>query len=165
MAPPHPLALKPERPPVKRNPQDPLARSTLPVLSEAVTGPVPRVVQTPNTAPKEIKIIRVDPEKRTIAMRKMRCGKTAVSEVRRIVKAKDLGHKRISQMIVDGAEVPIIVAVGINLPDSAKEWRIRGSEFTAGIGILFGQGPGGGMVDVPVDVDWATKMIIWKEDA
>lgn len=150
---------------MKRNPQDPLSKA-LPVLSPEVTGlSVPKVVAAPAKAPKFINIIRIDPTKRTIAMRQLRCGKNAVPEVRKIVKARDLGHKRVSQMIVDGETVPIIVAVGLNLPDEAPTWRIRGSEDTAGIGMLFGQGPGGGMVDVPVDVEWAKKMVVWGDAA
>lgn len=149
---------------MKRNPEDPLAKKSLPVLSEVVTGPVPRVVDV-HKAPKFITILRIDPEKRTIAMRQMRCGKNAIPEVKRIVKAKDITARRISQVIVDGAEVPICIGVGIGLADEVKTWRVRGGEFTAGIGIMFGQGPGGGMISVPVDVEWAKKMIIWGDEA
>lgn len=132
---------------------------------------------------KSIIIIRIDPVTRSIAKMKMPCGRDATREVRRILRAEaraqigwhrlvDIEEKRLTSTVpdmrragatikVDAGPTPLIAAGLLDVADSSSVWRLRGCEDHAGIGILFGQGSGGGMVDVPVDVAWVERRIVW----
>jgi hypothetical protein len=135
---------------------------------------------------KSIVIVRIDPAARSIARMKMACGRDATREVRRILRAAsgaaigwhkliDVEEKRITSKVpdmlragqtieVDAGPTPLIAAGLLDVDKAAQIWRLRGCETHAGIGILFGQGVGGGMVDVPVDVAWIERRIIWGVD-
>lgn len=109
-----------------------------------------------------ITIIRIDPDNRTIARMTMRAGKNAVPEVRRILRAKTVGHYELADMAQgDAVSTPLMVAAGTEVSEDMRGWRLKGGVDTAGIGMLFGKGPGGGMVNVPVDPAWVERMIVW----
>jgi hypothetical protein len=131
----------------------------------------------------DITIIRIEPETQAIAKMRMRCGKNAVPEVRRILRAGraqnigshqliDVEEKRLvtkaqhPQFIgmtvdVDAGPTPLVAAGVLNADESIAKWHLKGCEEHAGIGLLFGKGIGGGMVDVPVDVAWVRARIVW----
>lgn len=104
-----------------------------------------------------INIIRINPEKQSVAAMSMRCGKNAVPEIRRIVRAKEIGWRELIE--VNG--VVLVTSGGVNLGEDVPGWRILGGEDTAGISILFGKGPGGAMTHVPVDRAWVEKRVRW----
>ena len=111
----------------------------------------------------QITIIRIDPDKRTIARISFKCGRNAVHEVKRILRAKTVGHYELTRVVLSAEEAPLIVAAGLDVDKEQRGWRLKGGENTAGVGMLFGKGPGGGMVDVPVDVAWVERMIVWLD--
>ena len=107
----------------------------------------------------QIRIIRIDPVRQNIVPMTIRIGKNAVGEVKRIVRAKRVGHHKLLER--DG--VPLVVAAGLDVDEAMKGWRLKGGEDTAGVGILFGTGANGGMIDCPVDVAWVKQRIVWLE--
>lgn len=133
----------------------------------------------------DITIIRIDPEAQAIAKLRMRCGKNAVPEVRRILRASraqnigshpliDVEEKRLLKkephprligikIDVDAGPTPLVAAGVLNSDEAIAKWRLKGCAEHSGIGLLFGKGVGGGMVDVPVDVDWVRARIVWTE--
>jgi len=108
---------------------------------------------------KDIVILRVDPTKDSIAPVRIRIGKNAVPEIRRICRAKKVGWREI--MDIDGTV--LVVAAGLEVDEAMRGWRILGGEDTAGIGILFGRGAAGGMIDCPVDSAWLRSRVKWLE--
>lgn len=107
-----------------------------------------------------IKILRIDPVRQNIVPMTMKCGKNAAREICRIVRAKRIGSHKLLEL---ESGVPLVVASGLDVDEAMKGWRLKGSEDTAGVGILFGQGPNGGMIDVPVNVKWVQQRIAWLE--
>lgn len=132
-----------------------------------------------------ITIIRIDPVGRKVAKMLMKCGQNAVSEVRRILRAgrddkigwhklTDIEEVRLTRREphpelqgltreVDVGPTPLVAAGKLNTDEAVAKWHLRGCEEHAGIGILFGQGLGGGMVNVPVDVAWINARIVWTD--
>lgn len=120
---------------------------------------------------KSIIIVRIDPSNRSITRLKMVCKRNAMPEVRRILRAhpgEEIGWHRLLDIEppddVLAAPVPLIAAGLIDASEDMLGWRLRGCAGHAGIGILFGQGPGGGMIDVPVDTNWVARRIVWSAD-
>lgn len=131
----------------------------------------------------DITIIRIEPETQSIAKLRMRCGKNAVPEVRRILRATrtqrigshelvEIEEKRLYRkephprligvkVDVDAGPTPLVAAGVLNADEAIAKWHLKGCEQHAGIGLLFGKGIGGGMVDVPVDVAWVRARIVW----
>lgn len=136
---------------------------------------------------KSIIIIRIDPATCSIAKMKMPCGRDATRDVRRILRAAsgqaigwhvllDIEEKRLVSTVpdmkragaminVDAGPTPLVAAGLLEVWEDAPSWRLRGCVSHAGIGILFGRGIGGGMIDVPVDVSWVERRIVWGGDA
>jgi hypothetical protein len=115
-----------------------------------------------------ITIIRIDPDLRRVAAMRLRCGKNAVPEVKRICRAKKVGHYELTRIETSDAagnsvEVPLLVAAGLEVTEDQPGFRLRGGQDTAGVGMLFGRGDNGGMVDVPVDTDWVKREIVWLD--
>lgn len=109
---------------------------------------------------KLIKIIRIDPARRTIAAITMRAGKSpavGTQEAKRIIGQKLVGFRELVAM----EPTKLMVAGRLDVTESMPGWRIPGTEDTAGVSFLFGKGEGGGMTDVPVNLDWLRKRIIW----
>ncbi|MBX9816162.1 MAG: hypothetical protein K2X76_15800 [Sphingomonas sp.] len=121
----------------------------------------------------ELILIRIDPVSRTIVPMKLRIGRDATRKMRQMLGAKtgeQIGwHQLIDVELTsakDGkpeASVPLIAAGLLDRDEGAPTWRLRGLAEHSGIGMLFGRGPGGGMVSVPVNKDWVEKRIIWSE--
>ncbi|MDC7810527.1 hypothetical protein [Sphingomonas koreensis] len=131
----------------------------------------------------DITIIRIDPDNQAIAKMRMRCGRNAVPEVRRILRAGraqkigshelvNIEEKRLFRkephpkligvsVDVDAGPTPLVAAGVLNADEAIAKWHLKGCEDHAGIGLLFGKGIGGGMVDVPVNVAWVRSRIVW----
>lgn len=104
-------------------------------------------------------IIRIDPTSRAIAKIKLPAGRTPTDQhAKRVVKADKVGMREILQM--DG-DVKLCVFGGLDLDPPQDGFKFAGTDDTFGIGFLGGKGPGGGLVDVPVDVDWVKRRIQW----
>lgn len=111
---------------------------------------------------RSVSIIRINPERRTIAKIAMKSAKshlTGTREAKRIIRADVIGMRQ----ILDMGAAALMVAGRMDVTESMAGWRFPGSEETAGISFLFGRGVGGGVVDCPVDIDWVTKRIIWMQ--
>lgn len=106
----------------------------------------------------QVTVLRVDPDRRTIAPMRILVGKDAIPAFKKLCRSKRIGWHEL--MEVD--EVKLSVASGLDVPEEQRMWRIRGAEENAGIGILFGQA-GAGMTDCPVKKEWLEKRIIWLE--
>jgi hypothetical protein len=135
----------------------------------------------------DIIVIRIDPASRTVVKMKKRFGRDATSEVRRILRGKakaplgwrtllDIEEKRLKSTVpdmknpggkieIDAGPTPLIAAGLLDADEGLPTWRLRGTDDHAGIGLLFGRGNGGGMVDVPVSVEWIEKRILWGAEA
>lgn len=135
----------------------------------------------------DIIVIRIDPASRTVVKMKKRFGRDATGEVRRILRGKaranlgwrtllDIDEKRLTSTVpdmknpgasieIDAGPTPLIAAGLLDADESLPTWRLRGTDDHAGIGLLFGQGKGGGMIDVPVSVEWIEKRILWGAEA
>ncbi len=111
----------------------------------------------------QILVIKIDPDRRTVVKMLMRCGHDATPAVRRMLKVQDVGHYELTRIQKQHVEIPLIVAAGTEVCEEMRGWRLRGGEDTAGIGLLFGKGPGGGMVSVPVDIAWVEREIVWLD--
>lgn len=111
---------------------------------------------------RNIAIIRIDPFRKTVARLLMRVSdRHSVREASRICRAPRVGHHH----LLDVEGVPLMAAGGLDLDfdENMRGWRLKGSQSTAGYSFLFGRGPSGGMVPVPVDVDWVRQRIVWVE--
>lgn len=131
----------------------------------------------------DIIVIRIDPAKRTIARLKKKFGRDATGDVRRLLRGAaraplghrillDIDEKRLKSSVpdmknagktieVDAGPTSLIAAGLLEVEEGKPTWRLRGTDDHAGIGLLFGKGLGGGMVDVPVSVEWVRSRIIW----
>lgn len=113
--------------------------------------------------PQAVVVIKIDPEKRQIARLAI---KPSVAGVRQILGAADFGHKVLLDEI-NGEQLLVASRFNVDPEKPLKEWRIRGGDNTAGIGLLFGtfnrNAGGPGMWHSPVDVVWCERMIVWCE--
>lgn len=104
-------------------------------------------------------IIRIDPETRAIAKIKLPAGKTPTDvHAKRVCKAEKVGMREILRMT---EETTLCVFGGLDLEPPQASFRFAGTDDTMGISFLGGKGPGGGLVDVPVNVEWVRKRIEW----
>lgn len=111
---------------------------------------------------KSVIVIRIDPAAEAIAKLALHAPRNpniVLRNVQRMVRAPVVQARE----IVDMQPVPLMLAVGMDIAETMLGFRLPGMDEIAGIGILFGRGPNGGMVDVPVDVDWVRKRISWTE--
>jgi hypothetical protein len=106
----------------------------------------------------KLTLLRIDPALKTITAVKVRIGKNATAEVRRLVRCKDIGSRELLQV----EESVLTVAGGVELDEAVDGWRLPGGEDTSGISLLFGKGPlTGGMIDCPVSAEWLRERIQW----
>lgn len=132
---------------------------------------------------KNITMIRIDPFTKNVAqIRKQIGGNNAavIRQIRQLVKAPgnpDLrklldieevrltmdGHdpKTREPIKIDHGPTPLLVAAPGATEDGSTGWRLLGCEDTHGIGLLFGQGVNGGIVNCPVSLDWVRQRVRW----
>lgn len=108
-------------------------------------------------------LIRVEPVTRTIVPMRLRIGRDATRKMRQMLGAKS--NEQIGwRQLLDVENVPLIAAGLLDREDGVPTWRLQGaSEDHSGIGMLFGRGPGGGMVDAPVSREWVERRIVWGD--
>jgi hypothetical protein len=65
-------------------------------------------------------------------------------------------------MKVDDA--PLMCIAGMDVDEAMQGWRLRGTEDTAGVGVLTGRNPETGiLIDVPVSREWLVARIQWLD--
>lgn len=106
-------------------------------------------------------IIKVDPNKRTIARMPMI---PSIKGIRTLITTSKVGWRKLLED-VNGEILLCASKVDRDRGKEDKEWRIYGGENTAGIGILFGtlDRKLDAMWNCPVDVAWLEKRIVWCE--
>jgi len=107
---------------------------------------------------KNVRILRVDPERQTIATMHLKRANDATPQLRKLIRAKNLGSRQI--MTINDASLMSIAQSDID--EGAPGWRLPGLDDTAGVTILSGMDKvTRNLISVPVDRDWLLKRIIW----
>lgn len=127
------------------------------------------------------RVIRVDPKLRTFSFVALKGNRNGFAQaIRRSLRCHTLGHRLLCKIddrrligerrdetnkivTYDAGPSQLYAAANAIAVDGEPGWRLRGGETTAGPSILFGQGVGGGMVDVPVDLDWLRHQLVWTD--
>lgn len=132
---------------------------------------------------KAITVLRIDPNKRTIAALNLRAGGNLTPDLLRILRARHIVSRKLMDhptqrrlvrnrhahipgqpAMIDQGPVGIMVVAGRDVEETDRGWRIRGGEDTAGISIVYGGGTDGEiMMDSPVKVAWLLERIQWLE--
>lgn len=113
--------------------------------------------------PKTYRVWRLDPARKTIASLLLNGNQRDFAlTFQRFCRARQLGHN----FIVDIGGVKLCVAGDAQAEEGLPGFRFRGARpMTAGIGVLFGQGEGGGLVAAPVDRAWIDRHLVWTSPA
>lgn len=126
----------------------------------------------------DVTVIRIDPVKRQCAAVVIR-GRNLASDVRRLTRAKQLGHRHLldieerrlmgtrmgksgKQETYDAGPTQLFVAADAMADDGQPGWRLKGGETTVGLSVLFGKGLNG-MVSTPVDLRWLAERLVWVD--
>lgn len=93
-------------------------------------------------------------------------GSNHAESIRRQIGCKQIGWKRLLNIQLEDEKggpinIPLCVAADSAAPRDQPGFRLIGGETTAGISFLFGEGPGGGMVHCPVDLEWIQRHLRW----
>jgi len=110
---------------------------------------------------KPVTIIKIDPNKRLIARISI---VPSVMGVRKIIGAAKINHRTLLDN-VEGEMLLVAARVEQDPDKPLPEWRLRGTDNTAGTGFLFGtlNRKLDGMWHCPVDVEWVKREIVWCE--
>lgn len=129
--------------------------------------------------PRSIRVIKIDPFKKTYVTMLISGGNSLVRPVQRTIRAKQLGWREICSIedtrligtrpksdgpgaeTYDAGPTPLIVTCDAQAEEGQPGWRMRGGPATAGMALLFGKGIGGGMIDCPVDAEWLKRHLVW----
>lgn len=108
---------------------------------------------------KNHRVFRLNPKNFAIAPMGLSTKRKDYSlDIQRMCRANRLGH----QHICDVNGVPLYVAADAEAAEGQGGFRFRGTKaVTAGIGVLFGRGPGGGLVSAPIDMQWLRSHLVW----
>lgn len=113
--------------------------------------------------PVPIRIIKIDPERRLIVQMPM---VPSIRGVRQLINATatNIGWRKLVED-VHGEHLLCASRTNVDEEKPLKEWRLRGGENTAGMGILFGtlNKKMDGMWHCPVTKSWVERNIIWAE--
>ena len=107
---------------------------------------------------------RLNPNGKLIApLRLSESTKNFALDIQRLCRAGQLGHRHVCD--VDG--IPLYVASDAAAQEGLPGFRFRGAavEITAGIGVLFGLGKGGGLISAPVSKEWIKQHVVWATPA
>lgn len=108
---------------------------------------------------RQISLLRINPDRRTVAQMRARVSFDATHFLRRVCRANRIG----SHELLEVNDKMLVVVAGLDVDESMRGWKLRFGEDTGGTGVLFGRGPDGGMVDCPVDAKWVLERITWLE--
>lgn len=109
---------------------------------------------------KSVRILRVDPDRRTVATMFLKGVRDATPQIRRITRANNVGSREILQ--IDGK--PVMCIAGLDVDEAMRGWRLRGGDDTGGVAILTGRNPENGLlIDVPVSRQWALDRLQWLD--
>lgn len=129
--------------------------------------------------PRSIRVIKIDPIKKTYITMLVSGGNNLARPIQRIIGAKQLGWREICAInetrlmgirpkahgpgteTYDAGPTPLIVTCDAVAEEGQPGWRMRGGPSTAGTAMLFGKGLNGGMIDCPVDTEWVKRHLIW----
>ena len=110
---------------------------------------------------KAVRILRVDPVRRTVAAMVLKAKRDCTPQVRQIIRSPRHAARQI--LIVPNAGTLHCIA-GLDVDESMQGWRLRGADDTGGVGILTGRdGSDGLLIDVPVTRDWVLERIQWLD--
>jgi hypothetical protein len=108
---------------------------------------------------KSVRILRVDPNRRTVATMFLRAVKDATPQLRKLVRANDIGSREIMQ--IDGK--PLMCIAGLAVDESMKGWRMRGGDDTGGVAVLTGRNEANVLIDVPISREWILSRLEWMD--
>lgn len=109
---------------------------------------------------KSVRILRVDPGRRTIATMFLKASRDCTPQIRRYIRTGNMGSRQIS--LVD--DKPLMCVAGLEVDEAMQGWRLRGGDDTGGIAILTGRNVKEDLlIDVPVSRDWVLARIQWLE--
>lgn len=129
--------------------------------------------------PRSIRVIKIDPVKKTYVAMMLEGGNSLVRPVQRTIRAKQLGWREVCTILetrlmgvrakesgigtetYDAGPTPLIVTCDAQAEEGQAGWRMRGGPAVAGMALLFGKGLGGGMIDCPVGTDWLDRHLVW----
>lgn len=105
-------------------------------------------------------IWRINPEKKAIAPLLLdQKKKNFAIDIQRFCRAAVLGHKIVCKI----NDVSLALAADAQADEGQPGFRFKGieGEPTAGIGVLFGVGEGGGLIASPANRAWIERHIVW----
>ncbi len=108
---------------------------------------------------KAIRIIRIDPQRRTVAVMMVKAARDVTPELRRMIRSSDLTQRD----LLDVGGQPLMCIARRDVEEDMQGWRLRGTEDTAGIAVLTGHNAENVLIDVPVSRDWVLKRIEWLD--
>lgn len=126
----------------------------------------------------DISVIRIDPEKRTVAKLVMKGRADHSGDIKRMIKSNSIGwfelvtigNVRLTEKhMINGEEktfdrgaCPLMVAARDTAPKDLPGWKLECRDVsTAGQSVLFGMSPEKRIIDCPVDADWVLENITW----
>jgi hypothetical protein len=127
----------------------------------------------------QVRAIKIDPFRRHYTPILL-SGANFVKPIQRILQARQLGWQELCRIDAvrlmgtrprangigtenyDAGPMPLLVAADAIASEGQPGFRFRGiGRATAGYGLMFGQGIGGGMVNCPVTSEWLRAHIVW----
>lgn len=127
----------------------------------------------------EVRAIKIDPFRKHFTPILLK-GNNLARPIQRVLKARQLGWMELCRIdaihqighrqradglgteTYDGGPTPLMIAAEASPEEDHVGFRFRGiGKATAGYGLLFGQGLGGGMVNCPVDTEWLERHLVW----
>lgn len=109
---------------------------------------------------KSVRILRVDPDRRTVATMFLKGVRDATPQIRRLTRASRVGSREMIQ--IDGA--PLMCIAGLDVDEAMRGWRLRGGDDTGGVAILTGRNPDNNLLtDVPVSRQWLLDRLEWLD--
>jgi hypothetical protein len=137
-----------------------------PAFEREVTRKKPyfEIDEPPKKRRDKIVVLRVNPFNRTIARMVIEMSTVpaaGAAEVMRLCRANSIGSHPLDISVDD---LELMAAGGTQLDPETVGWMLEHQlEDTAGIGLIFAKGPGGGMVSLPArcTVEWAMSLMIW----
>jgi len=130
--------------------------------------------------PKQVTVIRIDPEKQAIARLVMPHVADFAAGLKRMVRAKEISFFELMKIEevrmldfqpgmtkpVDKGPMPLIVVAGQPVTTDLYGWKLKAiPTVTAGISVIFGFNAQGHVWDCPISPPWLRERIEWLAPA